>query len=107
VVCDTAECIHRDNIFIGLSYHATTIQEFIEMFSNLREVAENLFFAGFVVGEDVAKKVQGEVAHLLKHCPPVNHQMATVYMSKKYQKLHYSIDKINAVLYEFIEYLIS
>ena len=50
MVCDTAECIHKDNIFIGLSYHATTIQEFIEMFSKLREVAENVFFAGFVVG---------------------------------------------------------
>ena len=33
--------------------------------------------------------------------------MATVYLHKKYQKLHYSIDKINAVLYEFIEYLVS
>jgi hypothetical protein len=106
-VCETAECIHRDNIFMGLSYHATTVQEFVLMFSNFRELAENLFFAEFVIQEGVTKKVQGELSGRLKQCPPVNHPMAAFYMSKKYQKLHYSIDKINAVLYDFIEYLIS
>lgn len=66
-----------------------------------------MFFAGFIVTEDVFKKVYSEVASQLKYYPPVNHPMATVYMHKKYQKLNYSINKINAVLYEFIEYLVN
>ena len=32
--------------------------------------------------------------------------MATTYLHRKYQRLNYSIDKINTVLYEFIDYLI-
>ena len=46
---------------MGLSYHATTIQKFIEMFSNMREVGENMFFAGFVISEELSKRVNGEV----------------------------------------------
>lgn len=90
---------------MGLSYHFISIQEFVQMFSALREVMENMFFAGFVIPEQMAleteKKLHGEV----KSFAPVKHPLGVVFMNKKYAKMNYSIDKINATFYEFIDYI--
>jgi hypothetical protein len=36
-------------MFMGLGYHVTSVSEFVGMFAGLREVVENVFWAGFVI----------------------------------------------------------
>lgn len=38
----------------------------------------------------------------LRHCEVVNHPLAGMFMSRKYNKLNYSISKINLTLYQFM-----
>jgi len=90
---------------MGLSYHANSVQEFIEMFCNLREVRESLFFAEWVVGEEVVGRVWGQVGREVSK--RVKCDKGAVFLRKGYQKLGYSIDKINSVLYAFFEYLVG
>ena len=92
---------------MGLSYHLNSIQQFIQMFSALREVSENLFFAGYIIPEQLSTQIDKKLHQNLKNFTPINHPILSVFMSKKYQKLHYSIDKINATFYEFIDYIMQ